>query len=96
MPCMWLCWSPALREQVSLQGDMGHLGGTVSQHGRAGKKQLGGGEEGFSILPQRSLCLFCCKVVADLNWNCLSHEQIQLLSILQVHSMGWRGGGDGS
>lgn len=66
-----------------------------AQHGRAGKKEVGAGEEDFSILPRRSLCLFCCKVVAGLNWNCLSHELIQLLSNLQVHSTGWRGGGGG-
>lgn len=36
------------------------------------------------------LCLFCCKVVAGLNWNCRSHELIQRLSNLQVHGMGWR------
>lgn len=51
----------------------------VRQCGRAGKKELkGAGEEGFSILPRWSLCLFCCKVVAGLIWNCLSHELIQL------------------
>lgn len=95
VPCMWHCWSPTPQERGSSLGDVGRLGEMVSQRGRAGKEELGGGEEGFSILPRRSLCLFCCKVVAGLNWNCLSHELIQLLRNLQVHSMGWRGGGGG-
>ena len=98
---MWHCWSPVLQEQGSSLGDVGHLGGNgqpvwLAPHGRAGKKELGTGEADFTILLQRSLCLFCCKVVAGLNWNCLSHELIQLLSSLQVHSMGWRSGGGGS
>ena len=40
--------------------------------------------------------MFCCKVVAGLNWNCLSHELMQLLNNLQVHTMSWRDGGGGS
>lgn len=72
-----------------LAGDVGCLRG-VQPAQPAGQKGLRAGEEGFSILPRKRLCLFCCKVVAGLNWNCLSHELIQLLSNLQVHSMGWR------
>lgn len=71
-----------------LAGEVGCLRGMVSLHSQ--QKELGAGEEGSSIPPRKRLCLFCCKVVSGLNWNCLSHELIQLLSYLQVHGMGWR------